>query len=57
MNSELINRVAHQFLKITRYIFASDQSDEKLFHKVSRMVLLTCAANDSKLRKILTMNT
>ena len=34
-------------------MFASDQSDMKLFHKVRRMALLNFAANGSKLRKLI----
>ena len=44
---------------MTWCIFASDQSDVMLFHKVKRVVpvLLTSTANGSKLRKALTMKT
>ena len=36
---------------MTWCIFASDQSDLKLFHKVSRMTLLTNTANWFKIKK------
>ena len=36
---------------MTWCIFASDQSDLKLFHKVSRMTLLTYTANWFKIEK------
>ena len=36
-------------------MFASDQSDVKLFHKVRRVALLTYTANGSKLRKVSTI--
>ena len=42
---------------MTLCIFASDQSDVKLFHKVRRVALLNYTANGSKLRKVLTMKT
>ena len=35
-------------------IFASDQSDVKLFHKVKRVATLTYTANGSKLTKVST---
>ena len=53
--TDLINTVAYQFLNndLVYKLFASDQSDVELFHKVSRVAVLTCTANGSKLTTVL----
>ena len=41
---------------MTWCMFASDQSDEKLFHKIRRVAVLIYTANGSKLTYIVSVN-